>query len=100
MEEPVAAAEFKDAKRRYETAIDSPGKGKGSALLLAVYRGKMSEVCWKLVSLGWFMRSYFSVGKPILSCGSAAGGRAGFFLCRSSVVVIGNSNRSCFCGCF
>ncbi|CAM9582666.1 unnamed protein product, partial [Hapterophycus canaliculatus] len=43
VEEPEAAAEFKAAKRRYEAAIDSPGKGEGSALLLAVYRGKMSE---------------------------------------------------------
>lgn len=44
VEEPEAASEFKAAKRRYEQAVDSPRRGKGSALLLAVYRGKMSEV--------------------------------------------------------
>ncbi|CAM9975895.1 unnamed protein product, partial [Scytosiphon promiscuus] len=43
VEEPVEGAEFKEAKQRYEAAIDSPRKGEGSALLLAVYRGKMSE---------------------------------------------------------
>lgn len=40
--EPESTAEFKAAKRRYEEAIDAPGGGR--ALLLAVYRGKMSEV--------------------------------------------------------
>lgn len=44
MEEPEATVEFKAAKRRYEQAVDSPRSGEGSALLLAVYRGKMSEV--------------------------------------------------------
>ena len=43
VEEPVEAAQFEAAKRQYETAIDGPG-GNGSAVLLAVYRGKMSEV--------------------------------------------------------
>lgn len=43
VEEPAAAALFEAAKRQYQTAIDAPG-GNGSAVLLAVYRGKMSEV--------------------------------------------------------
>lgn len=44
VEEPVAAAEFKAAKWRYEKAVKGPsGKGDGSAVLLAVFRGKMSE---------------------------------------------------------
>lgn len=43
VEEPESAKEFKAAKRHYEAAIDAQGGG-GKALLLAVYRGKMSEV--------------------------------------------------------
>ncbi|CBN80233.1 conserved unknown protein [Ectocarpus siliculosus] len=51
VEEPEAAADFKAAKRRYEDAVDGGpggrGRGRGSAggsaILLAVYRGKMSE---------------------------------------------------------
>ena len=48
VEEPAAAL-FEAAKRQYETAIDAPG-GNGSAVLLAVYRGKMSEVWTKCFS--------------------------------------------------
>lgn len=52
VEEPEAAADFKAAKRRYEDAVDGGPGGRGgggggaggSAILLAVYRGKMSEV--------------------------------------------------------
>lgn len=44
VQEPEQASEFKAAKARYEMAIDAGG-GNGSAILLAVYRGKMSEVC-------------------------------------------------------
>lgn len=44
VEEPEATADFKAAKLRYENAIKGPaGKRDGSAVLLAVYRGKMSE---------------------------------------------------------
>lgn len=42
VEETEAASEFKATKKRYEAAIDDPEGG--SAVLLAVYRGKMSEV--------------------------------------------------------
>lgn len=42
VEEPESSAEFNVAKRRYEDAIEVPGGG--HALLLAVYRGKISEV--------------------------------------------------------
>lgn len=44
VEETEAASEFKATKKRYETAIDDPQGGK--AVLLAVYRGKMSEVIY------------------------------------------------------
>ena len=42
VEETEAASEFKATKKRYEAAIDDPKRG--NAVLLAVYRGKMSEV--------------------------------------------------------